>query len=165
MKDDSSGALALVGDGSALPVRLHLFCNLCGTQHIDEGEWATRPHRTHQCQACCHEWRPADFPTVGVEGGITLVSSITGRRVAPLTSVDRLRHARVLRFCMCRQCKESVARHFAATHSLSDLILEGERLGHYLASSSLGLQRGWLRHLLETIRLAADLSEEKEHHG
>jgi len=43
-----------------------LFCPKCGFLHIDAGEWATRPHRTHQCQSCKHEWRPADVPTVGV---------------------------------------------------------------------------------------------------
>lgn len=56
------------------PVPMVLFCP-SGHPHIDEGEWATRPHKTHQCQfvtnldpheICGDEWRPADFPTVGV---------------------------------------------------------------------------------------------------
>lgn len=58
------------------PVPLIIYCP-AGHQHIDEGEWATRPHKTHQCQhvfdgvvcngqKCGLEWRPADFPTVGV---------------------------------------------------------------------------------------------------
>lgn len=43
-----------------------LFCPKCNTQHIDEGEWKTKPHRTHQCQSCLHEWKPFDYCTVGV---------------------------------------------------------------------------------------------------
>ena len=34
--------------------------------HIDEGEFATKPHHTHACQACGHVWRPAIVPTTGV---------------------------------------------------------------------------------------------------
>lgn len=47
-------------------VTLSLWCPDCGQPHVDEGEWETRPHKTHQCQACGHEWRPFDYPTVGV---------------------------------------------------------------------------------------------------
>lgn len=43
-----------------------LFCPQCSYQHIDEGEWATKPHRTHRCLNCKNEWRPANTPTVGV---------------------------------------------------------------------------------------------------
>jgi spore photoproduct lyase len=48
------------------PVRVNINCPDCGAQHIDEGEWATRPHRTHQCQLCGRDWRPFDYPTIGV---------------------------------------------------------------------------------------------------
>jgi len=34
--------------------------------HIDKGEWATKPHRTHLCEFCGHKWRPEEYPTVGV---------------------------------------------------------------------------------------------------
>lgn len=63
-------------------VQLVLYCP-AGHQHIDEGEWTTRPHKTHQCQAtvseiytidggwsrkkCGREWRPANFNSVGVK--------------------------------------------------------------------------------------------------
>lgn len=50
----------------AEPVPIATSCPTCGTQHIDEGEWATRPHKTHQCQKCGAQWRPHDFPTVGI---------------------------------------------------------------------------------------------------
>lgn len=48
------------------PQPVHLFCPVCAAPHLDEGEWATRPHKTHQCQGCGHEWRPFPFATVGV---------------------------------------------------------------------------------------------------
>jgi predicted RNA-binding Zn-ribbon protein involved in translation (DUF1610 family) len=43
-----------------------LPCPNCGAKHIDRNEWATKPHRTHRCEICAHEWRPANVPTVGV---------------------------------------------------------------------------------------------------
>lgn len=62
----------------AKPVPQVLYCP-AGHQHVDEGEWATKPHKTHLCQritesdgatpdykTCGLEWRPALFPTVGV---------------------------------------------------------------------------------------------------
>ncbi len=48
------------------PVPMVLYCPDCWTKHLDEGEWATRLHKTHQCQSCGSEWRPANVPTVGV---------------------------------------------------------------------------------------------------
>lgn len=51
---------------SAGIVPLHIYCPQCGDLHIDEGEWATRPHKTHQCQNCFHEWAPRAYVTVGV---------------------------------------------------------------------------------------------------
>lgn len=50
----------------ALPAPMHLSCPQCNALHVDEGEWATRPHKTHQCQSCKYEWRPFDYPTYGV---------------------------------------------------------------------------------------------------
>lgn len=49
------------------PAPFELFCPECGNQHIDRDEWATRPHKTHLCEWCFHEWRPFEFATVGVE--------------------------------------------------------------------------------------------------
>lgn len=62
------------------PVPMLLHCPMCHTRHIDEGEFATRPHHTHACQGfmplkpgqtklqrCGHVWRPAIVATVGVE--------------------------------------------------------------------------------------------------
>ncbi len=48
-----------------LPIRIH--CPECGKLHVDDGEWMTRSHHTHSCQACGATWRPAVAPTVGVQ--------------------------------------------------------------------------------------------------
>lgn len=50
------------------PVPLILHCPVCHTRHVDEGEQATTPHRTHACQnpRCGHLWAPAVVTTVGV---------------------------------------------------------------------------------------------------
>lgn len=57
--------------GPRLPdgvIPMRLVCEACGRLHIDEGEWATRPHHTHTCQYddCGLTWRPAVVHTVGV---------------------------------------------------------------------------------------------------
>lgn len=51
-----------------LPVPVVIYCPACQTKHIDEGEWATRPHKTHKCQNCSLEWRPFPYATVGIVG-------------------------------------------------------------------------------------------------
>lgn len=48
------------------PIPLYLTCPKCSQQHIDEGEWANKPHHTHACQHCGLTWRPAVAATVGV---------------------------------------------------------------------------------------------------
>lgn len=47
-------------------VSTELFCPNCGEQHVDEGEWASKPHRTHRCAYCGHEWRPYPVATYGI---------------------------------------------------------------------------------------------------
>ena len=49
-----------------VPVPMILHCPKCGGRHIDEGEFATKPHHTHACQECGVVWRPAIVHTVGV---------------------------------------------------------------------------------------------------
>lgn len=51
------------------PIPMFLTCPMpkCGARHIDEGEFATKPHHTHSCQECGLTWRPAVVPTVGVQ--------------------------------------------------------------------------------------------------
>ena len=50
------------------PLPMVLNCPGCGTLHLDAGEWATRPHKTHECQnpKCKRLWKPFEFATVGV---------------------------------------------------------------------------------------------------
>lgn len=57
---------AEVGKVVAEPIPMLLHCPLCNERHVDAGEFATRSHHTHACQACGHVWRPALVPTVGV---------------------------------------------------------------------------------------------------
>jgi hypothetical protein len=55
----------LRGEGAGIPMLL--TCPSCGERHIDVGEFATKVHHTHACQACGMVWRPAIVPTVGVQ--------------------------------------------------------------------------------------------------
>ena len=34
------------------PIAMRLPCPACHELHIDEGEFATKPHHTHACQSC-----------------------------------------------------------------------------------------------------------------
>lgn len=75
------------------PIPMVLHCPACGLQHIDKPQthqpegvdvalvWTNPPHRSHQCQGCAFEWRPADVPTVGVEAVTT-----RGKNDGPLPS-------------------------------------------------------------------------------
>lgn len=53
--------------GAHDPVPMRLRCPGCGALHLDEGEFATKPHHTHACQQCGEVWRPAVVATVGVQ--------------------------------------------------------------------------------------------------
>lgn len=55
-----------LADRFASPIPMRLVCPRCCALHIDEGEFATKPHHTHACQSCGEVWRPAIVPTVGV---------------------------------------------------------------------------------------------------
>jgi len=37
---------------SSPPVPAHIYCPWCNAQHIDVGQWETRPHHKHLCLAC-----------------------------------------------------------------------------------------------------------------
>jgi hypothetical protein len=53
--------LLFPADGQPV-LNAHMTCPSCGKRHVDEGEWATRPHLRHRCvddvagQGCGHEW-------------------------------------------------------------------------------------------------------------
>lgn len=48
------------------PIPMILWCPACTVRHIDDGEFATKPHHTHACQNCGIVWRQSIVPTVGV---------------------------------------------------------------------------------------------------
>ncbi len=50
-----------------VPLPILLWCPECNERHIDRGAFATKAHHTHACQFCGHVWRPAVFPTTGVQ--------------------------------------------------------------------------------------------------
>lgn len=55
-------AYRLVGS----PLRF-LYCPKCSREHVDLGEWAGRPHRTHLCANCGEKWAPEiGTRTVGI---------------------------------------------------------------------------------------------------
>lgn len=56
-----------MGEKHTAPIPMRLPCESCGKLHIDEGEFATKPHHTHSCQHCGLTWRPAIVATVGVQ--------------------------------------------------------------------------------------------------
>lgn len=62
-----SAAQVLILAGVDTPIPMLLWCPECGKRHIDEGEFATKPHHTHACQHCGHVWRPCVMTTVGVQ--------------------------------------------------------------------------------------------------
>lgn len=58
---------AMAGSLTLTPgIPMRIPCPDCGELHLDEGEFATKPHHTHACQHCGHVWRPAIVATVGV---------------------------------------------------------------------------------------------------
>lgn len=69
--EQTAAAIAeLIGIGAeeeSAPIPMTLWCPSCGARHVERGEFATRPHHTHACQACGTTWRPAVVATVGVE--------------------------------------------------------------------------------------------------
>lgn len=47
---DHGPLLPLAGSGTTSPLPIVIHCPDCGKQHVDEGEWATEPHKTHPLQ-------------------------------------------------------------------------------------------------------------------
>jgi hypothetical protein len=89
------------------PIPMRLFCEVCHTQHIDAGEFATKPHHTHACQFCGLTWRPSVEFTVGVQflpgfkdmnaivepaGGAALELEASKARERMLSEIDSVLH-------------------------------------------------------------------------
>lgn len=71
---------------------LILLCPVCEVAHVDRAEWATRPHKTHLCENCGHEWRPFEVPTVGVAARVGLPVS-SAAILAPGMNDNKVRAA------------------------------------------------------------------------
>lgn len=66
-EDEGQNEVPNEGHVDEKPVELILHCPMCHARHVDRGEMAVTNHKTHACQACGHQWRPANVPTVGVQ--------------------------------------------------------------------------------------------------
>ena len=55
------------GPSEPAPIPMLLWCPECHARHVDEGVMARRPHRTHACQTCGMQWKPALVATAGVQ--------------------------------------------------------------------------------------------------
>lgn len=66
LRDAVRGVVDAMNGLPIVPVPMRLVCPECASLHIDVGEFATKPHHTHACQACGAVWRPAVPCTVGV---------------------------------------------------------------------------------------------------
>lgn len=56
----------MLDPNTIIPCEIRCPNEKCYKIHVDVGEWATKPHRTHLCEACGKEWRPSERYTVGV---------------------------------------------------------------------------------------------------
>ena len=70
------------GEVCTTPIPAILVCPSCQGQHIDHGEWAQRPHKTHLCEHCACEFRFANVPTVGVKELPAVEEKASGSRTA-----------------------------------------------------------------------------------
>ena len=60
-------ALAEITNGGWSALELLIHCPRCLKQHIDEGEFATKPHKIHACQFCGLGFAASKEPSVGVQ--------------------------------------------------------------------------------------------------
>lgn len=87
------------------PVSYILYCPRCGKRHIDEGVWATRPHKKHLCtddaagKGCGHLFVPFSYPTVGVIGDAPLGPKVARRCTNGNCTKDALPGT-----VLCRDC-------------------------------------------------------------
>jgi hypothetical protein len=111
------------------PVPMHLKCPVCGAKHIDRDEWATRPHRTHLCEWCRHEWRPCEYATVGVlqtEAEAALATAIRERDAAIVRAEKAEAHANRVSF-------EAISERARTTEACEAAHKEGLRIGTWAA--------------------------------
>jgi len=100
----------------ASPIPMILHCPMCHARHIDEGEFATRPHHTHSCQTCGHCFRPALINTIGVQflpGFKNTVEDV------PVLTEQDVRDALAPRYCRCPDPKPNVRIRVCVSCGLS----------------------------------------------
>jgi len=107
-------ALSAHPPATGSPVPVTIFCPECAVPHLDEGEWATRPHKTHQCQSCGHEWRPFPFATVGVEHPRPATGEAVALHPRTVDLVDRFAAALKEKLAKAEEWLEAVAAWEAA---------------------------------------------------
>lgn len=108
----SAPAPAAEASGEAAPEHPPLRCHACGKDHHDDGEWATRPHRTHRCvddkagKGCGHEWRvePA-APREGAPCACAFATIIDGK----VSAEERARSYHVWRYLATAMFRHLVA--------------------------------------------------------
>lgn len=98
----ASGPVKEIRKFDSVPILL--WCPVCGTQHVDRGEWARTPHKSHLCCECQAVWRPADVPTVGITALTTRGSGDTWPTNSPTDCVvcSRPTDSRVCYLCRDR---------------------------------------------------------------
>lgn len=94
----------------SMPIDMVLYCPACGRQHIDTPElgrlvgkegaiphvevtWTNPPHRTHLCQTCGFQWRPADVPTNGVQATKTKGSEDRAKKIQQGPDLNQIIYA------------------------------------------------------------------------
>lgn len=96
---------------------MRLVCEDCGILHIDEGEFATKPHHTHACQHCGLVWRPAVVCTVGVQ-------FLPGFRNGPVALRMFVRksnsHEAGIDYETCATCGKHIRHHYGFGSKSSD---------------------------------------------
>lgn len=101
------------------PVAVTVFCPKCAAPHVDEGEWAIRPHKTHQCQSCGHEWRPFPFATVGIAHPASKTPEAEGQSAEAALEVAVKALERIVR--QCRQASITGAPYLTAVQALASI--------------------------------------------
>lgn len=113
-----------------------LFCPWCGKRHVDEGEFAERPHHTHRCvddawgTGCKQEWRLAEYvfgsrpnevERTAVDEALALIESTRGRY--DVDGVLKREGAAVLVAKELRQLRTELVRHRTLEPYLEDVLI------------------------------------------
>ena len=97
-----------------LPLELLIICPRCKEQHVDEGEFATKPHKNHSCQFCGLTFQASGpVESIGVQffrgykNGVMVIPS----KSAPTISLPTLHHGEALWYTGQKVRFNETARH------------------------------------------------------